>query len=48
MGCADPLYRSAGYQVSQRALVYETSVHTIITCVKDKISVHTTAYKSSV
>ena len=42
---ADPLYRSAAFQVSQRALVAKMSVHTVISNVKDKTRIHTRAYK---
>ena len=40
MGYADPLYRSAALQVSQRALASGSSVHTVITDVKNKLSLH--------
>ena len=45
MGYADPLYRSAALQVSQRALASGSSVHTVITDVKNKIRMHTRAYE---
>jgi hypothetical protein len=43
MGYADPLYRSAAFQVSQRAPASDISVHMGIISVKHKMRLPTTA-----